>query len=328
MPGSPGKRRQNPRGTNNRNLTMRIAIMGTGGMGGFYGGLLAAQGRDVTFIARGPHLEAIRKNGLSLTGPDTDILIKPAQATDDPAEIGPVDVVLFCVKLYSAETAAELIRPLMGPDTMVISLMNGVDGPDRIAAVLGKKHAVGGAAFASAKIEGPGEISFRKGPDRLVLGELDGTVSPRALAFKQACEGCRFTTEISEDILATLWGKFVMLSTNAAMTALARQPVGVVYSDPDIRPVAVALMEEAVAVAKAKGIDLPHDIVPKSLKIVQSFAPDMYASTYHDLAAGRPLEIGSFSGLITRLGQELGVPTPHHSTVYACLKPYADGAPA
>ncbi len=307
---------------------MRIAIMGTGGMGGFYGGLLAAQGRDVTFIARGAHLDAIRNHGLRLVGPDTDILISPAQASDDPQTIGPVDVVLFCVKLYSAETAAELIRPLMGADTMVISLMNGVDGPDRIAEVLGARHAVGGAAFASAKIDEPGLISFRKGPDRLVFGELDGTISQRAQAFKEACAGCRFITEISDNIQATLWGKFVMLATNAGMTALARQPIGVVYTDPDIRPVAVAMMEEAVAVAAAKGVTLPGDIVERSLGIIQSFSPDMYASTYHDLVAGRPLEIASFSGLIARLGAELGVPTPHHRTVYACLKPYENGAPA
>ena len=307
---------------------MRIAIMGTGGMGGFYGGLLAAQDRDVSFIARGPHMQAIREHGLRLIGPDTDITIKPATVTEDPASIGQVDVVLFCVKLYSAETAAELIKPLIGPNTMVISVMNGVDGPDRIASILGREHVVGGAAYAAATIEEPGVVGFRKGPNRLVYGELDGTINNRVQAFQKLCEGAGFTAEISDDILATLWSKFVMLSTNAALTALARHPVGVVYKDPDIRPVAVALMNEAYAVAKAQDINVPDDIVERSLTTIQSFAPDMYASMYHDLIAGRPLEVASFSGLITRLGQQLNVPTPHHHTAYACLKPYANGAPS
>ena len=306
---------------------MRIAIMGTGGMGGFFGGLLAVEGHDVTFIARGAHLDAIRDNGLRLTGPDSDHLVHPAKATDDPASVGKVDVVLFCVKLYSAESAAELIRPLVGPDTMVISLMNGVDGPDRIGAVLGRAHALGGAAFASAKIDAPGIVSYRKGPDRLVFGELDGTASDRAAAFQKLCEGCRFTAEVTTEIESILWGKFVMLATNAGLTTLARQPVGVVCGDPEMRRLAIALMEEAKAVASAKGVRVPDDIVAKSLGILESFSPDMYASMYYDLMAGRPLEIGSFSGLIARLGRELGarLATPHHQTVYACLKPYEDG---
>ncbi|MEM9357447.1 MAG: ketopantoate reductase family protein [Pseudomonadota bacterium] len=305
---------------------MRIAIMGTGGMGGFYGGLLAAQGRDVTFIARGAHLEAIRSKGLRLIGPETNIHIQPAQATDNPSTMAKVDVVLFCVKLYSAEPAAELIRPIIGPDTMVISLMNGVDGPDRIGKALGNQHAIGGAAFASAKIDEPGVVSYRKGPDRLLFGERDGSKSERALAFVEQCQGCPFTIELSEDIESTLWSKFVMLATNAGMTTLARQPVGVVYKDPDIAPVAKALMQEVYEVGRAKGVAIPEDIVERSLEIIKTFSDDMYASTYHDLMAGRSLEIASFSGLVSKLGRELGVPTPHHDTVYACLKPYENGS--
>lgn len=305
---------------------MRIAIMGTGGMGAFYGGQLAASGSDVTFIARGEHLKAIQNAGLRLTGPDTDICINPAKATDDPATIGPVDVVLFCVKLYSAETAAELIKPMVGPDTMVISVMNGVDGPDRIAKILGREHVVGGSAYAAATIEGPGVVGFRKGPSRLVFGELDGTISTRVQDFQKQCQDTQFTAEISDDILATLWSKFVMLSTNAALTALTRQPVGVVYGDPDIREIAVALMTEAYQLAKAQNINVPDDIVERSLTTIQSFSPDMYASMYYDLAAGRPMELASFSGLIARLGRELGVPTPHHRMAYACLKPYENGS--
>ena len=304
---------------------MRIAIMGTGGMGGFFGGLLAVEGHDVSFIARGDHLAAMRENGLRLIGPDTEHLIQPANVTDDPSTIGQVDVVLFCVKLYGAEAAAELIRPLIGPQTMVISLMNGVDGPDRIAAVLGRTHALGGAAFASAKIDSPGVVSYRKGPDRLVFGEYDGTASERAVRFAKLCEGCQFTAEVTTNIESILWSKFIMLATNAGLTTLSRRPVGVVCGDPELRQLAIALMEEAKAVATAKGIGVPDDIVTTSIGILESFSPDMYASMYYDLMAGRPLEVSSFSGLITRVGRELGVPTPHHQTVYACLKPYQDG---
>lgn len=208
---------------------------------------------------------------------------------------------------------------------MVISVMNGVDGPQRLDKVLGPGHALGGAAFASANIEGPGVIAYRNGPNRLVFGEMDGTASERAVAFKEACAGCPFPVEISDDIRGMLWSKFVMLATNAGLTALVRQPAGVVYTDPDIRAVAIALMEEAKAVALAQGIALPENIVARSLAIIDSFSPDMYASTYYDLSAGRPLESESFSGLIVRLGKKFGVPTPYHQTVYACLKPYIKG---
>ena len=307
---------------------MRIAVMGTGGMGGFYGGRLALTGQDVTFIARGAHLAAIREKGLLLQGPDGEERVQPAKATDDPSSIGEVDAVLFCVKLYDAETAADLIRPIVGDDTLVISLMNGVDGPTRIAEQLGKGRIYGGAAYASATIRGPGVVEWRRGPQRLVFGEMGGgdKTDERAVAFRDACVAAGFDAEVSKDIAGTLWQKFVLLSTNAGLTALVRQPVGVVYSDPDIRRVATELMKEAVAVAEASGVALPSDIIERSLGIIDAFQPDMYASAYFDLEAGKRMEIGSFSGLIARLGDEHGVPTPHHRTVYACLKPYENGA--
>lgn len=304
---------------------MRIAVIGTGGMGGYYGGLLAGAGQDVTFIARGAHLSAIRANGLKLTGPRGDTHIKPAQATDDPAEVAPVDAVLFCVKLYDAETAAEAIRPMLRPDTMVISLMNGVDGPERIDAIVGAGHALGGAAYASAKIDEPGVVSYRSAMSQLVFGELDGRESKRALAFRDTCAGTGFEAVLSTNIAATLWQKFVLLATNAALTTITRKPAAVVYSDPDLKDLAADLMREVMAVAEAKGVSLPDDTLEKAIALTQSFPPDMYASMYYDLAAGKPLELESFSGLIWRLGSELGVPTPLHRTVYACLKPYAAG---
>lgn len=308
---------------------MRIAVMGTGGMGGFYGGRLAANGEDVTFIARGAHLEAMRANGLKLEGPDGEIKIEPTKATDDPATIaGPVDVVLFCVKLYDLETAAELIRPIVADGTLVVSLMNGVDGPERLAKILGKGQVLGGAAYDSATIRAPGVVEYRTGPNRLVMGALGGKSSPAIEAFAAAGRGAGFDMVVSDNIARTLWEKYVLLATNAGLTALTRQPVGVVYADPDLRRLATEMMGEVVAVANAKGIELSPDIIERSFAILDSFSPTMYASAYFDLANGKRMEVGSFSGLIATFGDELGVATPHHRTVYACLKPYENGAPA
>ena len=304
---------------------MRIAVMGTGGMGGYYGGLLAATGQEVTFIARGAHLDAIRTNGLRVIGPRGDVHIDPAQATDDPGTVAPVDVVLFCVKLYDAETAAEAIKPMLKPGTMVISLMNGVDGPERIEKVTGPGHALGGAAYASAKIDKPGVVSYRSAMSKLVYGELDGTRSERAVAFADACAATGFDVELSTDIQATLWQKFVLLATNAALTTITRQPAAGVYGDPELKALAADLMREVMAVGRAKGITIPDETLDHSIALTETFPPDMYASMYHDLAAGKPLEVGSFSGLITRLGRDLGVPTPCHRTIYACLRPYENG---
>jgi 2-dehydropantoate 2-reductase len=304
---------------------MRIAVMGTGGMGGYYGGLLAASGQDVTFIARGAHLDAIRKRGFKLIGPRGDYHIHPAQATDRPGDIPPVDVVLFCLKLYDAEAGAEAIKPLLKPGTMVISLMNGVDGPERIEKIVGPGHVLGGAAYASAKIDEPGVVSYRSDMSKLVFGELDGSLSERGRAFARACENTGFEAELSSNIQATLWQKFVLLATNAALTTVTRQPAGAVYGDPELKALAIDLMKEVLAVAKAKGIELPDDALDRALAVTTTFSPDMYASMYYDLAAGKPLELESFSGHITRLGRELGVPTPHHRTLYACLRPYAKG---
>ncbi|MCB1509744.1 MAG: 2-dehydropantoate 2-reductase [Hyphomicrobiaceae bacterium] len=304
---------------------MRIAIMGTGGMGGYFGARLAAVGNDVTFIARGAHLAAIKADGLRLIGPRGDTHIKPAQATDDPDSVGPVDCVLFCVKLYDAETGAAAIRPMLRPDTMVISTLNGVDGPDRIAAVIGPGHVLGGAAYAAAHIEQPGVVSYRSDMSKLAFGELDGSRSPRAIAFQEACTGTGFVADLSSDIRATLWEKFVLLATNAALTAVTRKPAAVVYGDPDLKDLAVRLMQEVLAIGQAEGVNLASDIIERSVALTETFPPDMYASMYHDLAAGKPLELESFSGLIARLGKKHGIATPHHATIYACLKPYVDG---
>jgi 2-dehydropantoate 2-reductase len=304
---------------------MKIAIMGSGGTGGYYGAHLAAAGHDVTFIARGTHLQAMLTDGLRLSGPRGDIFVNPAQATANPGTVGHVDVVLFCVKLYDTETAAELIRPLIGPESMIISVQNGVDGAERIDRVLGGQRALGGSAYVSAKIMEPGVIGYTSDWSKLVFGENDGKISQRVQRFADACRDAGFEAEISSDIDKTLWSKFVLLATNAAMTTLTRQPLGVVYGDADLCRVAEAAMREVRAVATARGVALDSDIVEQMVARSKTLPPDMTTSMHHDLSAGKPLEIESFSGLVAQLGDQLGVATPVHRTAYACLKPYRNG---
>lgn len=306
---------------------MRIVVMGAGGVGGYFGAHLAHAGHDVVFVARGAHLEAIRTKGFRLEGSRGDIVLGSVGATDDPATIdGPADVVLFAVKLYDTEAAGEMIRPVVGPETMVVNLQNGVDGPDRLAAVVGADTVLGGAAYVSALIAEPGVVRYTSDMSRIVFGELDGRLSERAVAFRDACHAAGFEAEVSPDIRATLWDKFVLLATNAGLTTLLRKPAGEVYTDPEIMDLAQAMMREVVAVAAAEGVRTSPDIVERSVALSKSFPPGMYASMYHDLARRRRLEVASLSGLVARRGAALGVPVPHHTTVWCALKPYVDGA--
>ncbi len=310
---------------------MRIAIMGAGGVGGFYGGRLAQAGHDVTFIARGEHLRAIQTRGLSLVS-DTESATVSAQATDSPASIAPVDVVLFCVKLFDTEDAARAIQPLLTQGGICITLQNGVDGRQRIGAVVGEDRVLGGLAYVSALIEAPGVIRYNSRAPSIKFGEANGAtgakgaISERALRFRDVCRAARIDAEVVVDIRAAQWHKFVGLAVNASLNSLTRKPAGVCFHDPDLLALAHAGFAEGAAVAKAMGITLPEDIVEQHLQNHQKFPPGMYASMYHDLARGRRLELDSLSGLIVRQGRELGVPTPFHAMAYACLKPYLNGA--
>ena len=305
---------------------MRIAVMGTGGIGGYFGGYLA-QDNDVTFIARGDHLAAIRENGLRVVSTETDLHIDPAQATDDPGTIEPVDIVLFCVKLYDTLSAAETIAPIVGPDTRVLTLQNGIDGAEQLAGKFGRERVLGGVAYIAAKIDAPGIVSYLPGMTRIVFGTLDSQADPVVEAFLNICEPCPFGAEIADDIQVALWTKMVLLATNAGISATSRLPIRVTFDDEEARAVAVAAFREAEAVARALGVDLPADIVDRLTKASMSFPTDMYASMYHDLMAGKRIEIDGLPGTIVRLGAEHGIPTPVHSTFYGMLKPYRDGAP-
>jgi 2-dehydropantoate 2-reductase len=307
---------------------MRIAIMGAGGIGGYYGARLAQAGHDVVFITRGEHLRAIQTKGLSLVGPVGDAHIASARATSDPAELPAVDVVLFCVKLFDTEAAARAIRPLLAKGGVCITLQNGVDSPQRIGEVVGDERVMGGIAFVSALIESPGVIRYNSKSPSIQFGEADGRPSERAIRFRDACAGAGFGAEVVTDIRAALWHKFVGLTVNSALTSLVRQPAGVVYKDPDLMAIARAGFEETAAVAKAMGVKLPDDIVEWQVRNHLGFPAGMYASMYHDLVRGKRLELESLSGLVAREGKKLGIRTPVHSMAYACLKPYVNGSPA
>ena len=304
---------------------MRFAIMGAGGVGGYYGAKLAQAGHDVACIARGEHLRAIQARGMLLRGPDGESMVAKVQATDDPGTLAAVDVILFCVKLFDTEAAAQAIAPLHSKGGVCISLQNGVDGQHRIGAVLGTDRIMGGLAYVSALVESPGVIRYNSQSSSIRFGEADGTLSERAVRFRDACIAAGVGAEVVLDIRAAQWNKFVGLATNAALTSLVRQPTGVVYHDPELVALARAAFREGADVARAMGVALPDDIVEQQLAAHQAFPPQMYASMYHDLARGRPLELESLSGLIVRKGRELGVPTPVHAMAYACLKPYVSG---
>jgi 2-dehydropantoate 2-reductase len=301
---------------------MKIAVIGAGGVGGTFGAALAKAGADVWFLARGAHLAAMRANGLRVLSPRGDTHLVPTQATDDPAAIGPADVVLFCVKLWDVESAGAHIRPLVGPATAVIPLQNGIDAADRLIPILGASAVMGGVAQVSATIEAPGVVRQTGTFMRLVFGELEGGRGARGDAFLAMCREAGFDADHSDQIRTELWLKFIVLATNSAMTAATRLPFGRLRDDPDIMAIFQSATEEVVAVGKAAGIKLPDDAAQRNLSFLAGAPPAMMASMAHDLIRGNRIELPWLSGKVVALGRELGVPTPTHTVLYAILKPY------
>jgi 2-dehydropantoate 2-reductase len=306
---------------------MRIAIVGTGGVGGGYGAALAKAGADVTFIARGAHLAAMKRDGLKVLSPRGDIHLVPTQATDNPAEIGRVDFVLFCVKLWDVESAGEAIKPLVGRDTAVIPLQNGVDAADRLIPILGQNAVMGGVAQISANIVGPGVIQQVGTFMRIVFGELDGRSSPRGEKFLALCLKAGFEAKLSDAILTELWMKFILLAANASAVATSRRPIGDLR-DPEIRPVMLAAYREVMDVGRAHGIALPDNAVEITAGYSDSLPAHQKPSMALDLERGNRLELPWLGGKVVELGRKYGVPTPMHSLMYAMLKPYVMGKPA
>ena len=247
---------------------MKIAVIGAGGVGGTFGAALAKAGADVWFLARGAHLDAMRTNGLRIVSPRGDTHLVPTQATDDPAAIGPADVVLFCVKLWDVESAGERIRPIVGPGTAVIPLQNGIDASDRLIPILGAGAVMGGVAQVSATIEGPGVVRQTGTFMRLVFGELSGGLSARGEAFLALCRKAGFDADLSKRIRTELWLKFIVLATNSAITAATRLPFGKLRDDPEVMALFEAATKEVVAVGQAKGIALPEDAAQRNMSFL------------------------------------------------------------
>lgn len=307
---------------------MRIAVVGAGGVGGAFGAALAKAGADVTFIARGAHLAAMKSKGLRIEGGRGETHLVPTQATDDPASVGPVDFVLFCVKLWDVESAGQHIKPLVGRETAVIPLQNGIDAPERLVPILGAQAVMGGVAQISASIVEPGVIRQVGTFMRMLFGELDGSTSKRGEALLAMCRKAGFDVVLSDQIVTELWMKFILLATNASVMAVARQPIGKLRDDPDMRQQFVAAYQEVVDVGKARGVKLPADAVDKMLAFNAGAPPTMKPSMALDLERGNRIELPWLGGKVVELGRQLGVPTPTHSFMYAALKPYVMGPPA
>jgi 2-dehydropantoate 2-reductase len=306
---------------------MRIAVVGAGGVGGGYGAALAKAGADVTFIARGAHLAAMKSKGLRVTGGRGETHLVPTQATDDPATVGPVDYVLFCVKLWDVESAGRHIKPMVGPGTAVIPLQNGIDAAERLTPILGEKAVMGGVAQIGAHIAEPGVIRQVGTFMRMVFGELDGSTSARGHALHALCLKAGFDATLSDRILTELWMKFILLATNASVTALARLPIGKLRDDPDMGPQIVAAYKEVIDVGRTRGIALPADALDRIKAANAGLPADLMASMAVDLVRGNRIELPWLGGKVVEMGRTLGVPTPVHALMYAALKPYTMGAP-
>jgi 2-dehydropantoate 2-reductase len=306
---------------------MKIAIMATGGVGGYFGARLAAAGEDVHFIARGQHLAALRANGLVLKSANGDLHLQSVSTTDDPGSIGTVDIVIFAVKQYDTESAAKLIKPAIGADTAAITLQNGMDKDERLRAVLGRGHVMDGAAYiGGARVASPGVITHVGKVARIVFGEADGSRSARGERFLAACKNAGIEATLSSEIANELWAKFALLSAFTGVSSVLRQPVGEIAGDDNTRKLFADAITESVAIAKAKGVDLGDGYLAKQLNFIDTVPPETKSSMQMDLEAGRRLELDWMSGAIARISDELDVPTPIHHFIYAALKLYAGGS--
>ena len=302
-------------------------MMGSGGVGGYFGGRMAAVGYDVTFIARGRHLQAIREHGLKIASRDMgDVIVDPAKATDRPEEVGPVDYVIVAVKLWDTEATGRAILPMLGPETTVLSLQNGVGGDAILAGIVGSRRLIGGVAFIASSIDEPGVIKHIGTMQRVVIGEHGGGSSPRVEALHEALSKGGVTAEISDDIERTIWEKFVFLVGLSATTTLFRTPLGPIREDPENRALLLDVMRETVSVGRARGVALPEDFAETRLEFADGLPTDMTSSMHHDLEGGNPLELDWLSGAVVRFGLEAGIPTPANQMVYEALEPFAEGS--
>jgi 2-dehydropantoate 2-reductase len=299
---------------------MRIAIYGTGGAGGYFGAHLARAGEDVTFIARGEHLRAIREQGLRVETTSGEFIVH-AEATDDPAEVGAVDVVLVGVKTWQVKDVAQMMRPMLTPQTFVVPLQNGVEAAAQLTAVLGAQHVLNGLCGTISRVIAPGHILSLGATNFIKFGEVDDHESERALRLQQAFERAGVSAEIPSDIQAAVWEKFIFVAPYGGIGAVSRVPAGVLRSLPETRRMLEQGMQEILAVARARRIALADTIVEKSMHLVDSLAPTATTSLQRDISAGKPSELEAWNGAVVRLGRETGTRTPLHEFIYHSLLP-------
>ena len=305
---------------------MRIVVMGSGGTGGFFGAKLARAGEDVTFVARGEHLRAIQANGLRVKSALEGEFAVRAPAVDRLDGLPPADLVLFCVKSFDTEPAAEAVRPVVGPRTGVLSIQNGVDNEDKLAAILGAGHVIAGIAEVFATIEAPGVISHGL-LGRIRFGEMDGKESERVRAFLAACGRASIPAELAADPLRMLWEKYVFLVAQSGMTALTRCPAGVLRALPETRAMYRRLFEELVRLGRAEGVGIDGSLTEGLLGRLDTLGPGAFSSLHFDLVHGKRLEVEALQGHAVRLGERHGIPTPALAALHAALRPFRDGRP-
>ncbi len=296
---------------------MRIAVMATGALGGYFGARMAAAGHDVFFIARGANLEALRNRALKVESVLGDLHLANPNVTDDPKKIGLVDSVLFTVKLWDTEKAAEQARPLIGPDTRVITLQNGVDSPERLIPILGDDIVVAGSAYIAVTMSAPGIVTHTSNFARIVCGRIDGRPDGRLAAFVDAAHAAQVDVTLSDAIDRERWQKFVFLVALAGATGSTRMALGPILEDPHTRALFHDLIREVVAVGRAKGVSLPADLADERMRFAETTPPTFKASLLHDLERGNRLELDWLTGKVVDLGRTLGVPTPTNDAVYA-----------
>jgi len=303
---------------------MRIAIMGSGGLGGYFGARLSDGGADVHFIARGAHLQAMRIQGLRVEGPTT-LHIPRVNATDDPSEIGAVDVVMLCVKLWDTDTALQQIRPLIGPGTTIISFQNGVLKDQYLRAAYDESQIMGGVGYVATTIDRPGVIRQTGPMQRMIFGEFDGSRSLRGESLLAACLAGGIKAELSDSILREIWQKYVFLVGLSGTTTTIRKPIGPIRENPQTRAFLLDVMREVVAVGRAHGVDLAEDYAEVRLQLADDVAYDMTSSMHHDLERGNPLEVRWLAGGVVELGLRKGVPTPLNRAIAAILALHSAG---
>jgi 2-dehydropantoate 2-reductase len=306
---------------------MRIAAMAAGAVGGYFGGRMAAAGHDVFFIARGANLAAIKSNGLKIESVHGDVHLPKVNVTDDPRSVGPVEIVLFAVKLWDTETAAQAARPLVGPNTRVITLQNGIDSVERVAPILGAEQTVGGAAYIATVIDAPGVIKHTSNFARMRFGRTDKRPDATLQAFADAGKAAKLDTDISPDIAVELWEKFIFLTAMSGSTSALRSPIGPIREDPELRGFFRQLMAEAFAIGKAKGIALDPGYLDSRMHfLMNKVEPGMVASMAHDLERGNRIEVDWLSGKVRELGRQFKIQTPASDTVYTVLKLHRMGS--